>query len=215
MTTYNNALSDYISRTFAKEDDTLARVRQQIPELGLPEIMLQAEEAAFLQLLVAASRAQRIIEIGSLGGYSGIWMARALPEKGKLITIEINPEHAEVARRHFELAGLAGKVELREGNAREVLPTLSDQSPFDMLFIDADGRGYTDYLDWAFQNLRTGGVVAAHNAFAYGGQVIDENSTDEVVRARQKFNQRLSSDPRLISTIFPAGDGMSISVIVR
>lgn len=214
MTTYNDALSAYISATFAQEDDVLARVREQIPRLGLPDIMLQAEEAAFLQMMAAVSGAEVIVEIGSLGGYSGIWMARALPDDGKLITIEIDPEHAEVARRHFDLAGLAHKVELMEGNAHEVLPSISHRSPFDMLFIDADGRGYLDYLDWAMENLRTGGVIAAHNAFAYGGQVLDRAGQDEVIRARQEFNQRLASDPRLLSTIFPAGDGMSISVIV-
>lgn len=213
MTTYNAALADYISSTFAEEDDILARIRRQIPERGLPEIMLSAEEAAFLHFLAVAIGARRILEVGTLGGYSGVWLARALPGDGSLTTIDINPEHAEVAREHFELAGLDDKVDLRVGDATEVLPELSDRGPYDMLFLDSDGRGYIGYLEWALDNLRPGGLLAAHNAFAYGGQVLQADSQDEVVQARRRFNQRLASDPRLVSTIFPAGDGISIAAL--
>lgn len=215
MTTYNDALADYISSTFAEEDDILARIRRQIPERGLPEIMLSSEEAAFLHFLAVAIGASRIIEVGTLGGYSGVWLARALPGDGSLTTIDINPEHADVAREHFELAGLGDKVDLRVGDAAEVLPELSDRGPYDMLFLDSDGRGYIGYLEWALDNLRPGGVVAAHNAFAYGGQVLQADSQDEVVQARRRFNQRLANDPRLVSTIFPAGDGISIAAVRR
>lgn len=213
MTTYNAALADYISSTFAEEDDILARIRRQIPERGLPEIMLSAEEAAFLHFLAVAIGARRILEVGTLGGYSGVWLARALPGDGSLTTIDINPEHAEVAREHFELAGLDDKVDLRVGDATEVLPELSDRGPYDMLFLDSDGRGYIGYLEWALDNLRPGGLLAAHNAFAYGGQVLQADSQDEIVQARRRFNQRLASDPRLVSTIFPAGDGISIAAL--
>lgn len=215
MTTYNDALADYISSTFAEEDDILARIRRQIPERGLPEIMLSSEEAAFLHFLALTIGARRIIEVGTLGGYSGVWLARALPGDGSLTTIDINPEHADVAREHFELAGLGDKVDLRVGDAAEVLPELSDRGPYDMLFLDSDGRGYIGYLEWALDNLRPGGVVAAHNAFAYGGQVLQADSQDEVVQARRRFNQRLANDPRLVSTIFPAGDGISIAAVRR
>lgn len=211
MTTYNDALADYISSTFAEEDDTLARIRRQIPERGLPEIMLSSEEAAFLHFLAVAIGARRIIEVGTLGGYSGVWLARALPAEGSLTTIDINPKHAEVAREHFELAGLDDKVDLRVGDAVEVLPELSDRGPYDMLFLDSDGRGYMGYLEWALDNLRPGGVLTAHNAFAYGGQVLQADSQDEAVQARRRFNQRLADDPRLVSTIFPAGDGISVA----
>lgn len=215
MTTYNDALANYISRTFAEEDDILARIRRQIPERGLPEIMLSAEEAAFLHFLVIAIGASRIIEIGTLGGYSGVWLARALPPDGSLTTIDINPTHAELAREHFELAGLTHRVEVRVGDAANVLPELSGQGPFDMVFLDSDGRGYLGYLEWSLENLRPGGVLAAHNAFAYGGQVLQADSQDEVVRARRRFNQRLAEEPRLAATIFPAGDGISIAALRR
>lgn len=212
MTTYNDDLSNYISRTFAEEDEILLRIRRQISERGLPNIMLKPEEAAFLQFLVVATRARKILEIGTLGGYSGVWLARGFPTgAGSLTTIDINPLHAEVAREHFELAGLSDRVDVLVGDAANLLPDLSDQGPFDLVFLDSDGRGYMQYLDWSLANLRTGGVIAAHNAFAYGGQVIEAGNEEEVVRARLRFNQRLADDPLLVSTIFPAGDGISVA----
>lgn len=214
MTTYNQELADYIASTYAKEDEILARIRRQITERGLPAIMLKAEEAAFLRFLAAAIRARNILEIGTLGGYSGVWLARALPSgEGSLTTIDINPQHAAVAREHFELAGVEDQVNVMVGDAHEILPTLSQQDPFDLVFLDADGRGYMEYLDWALDNVRPGGMIAAHNAFAYGGRVINEDDPDPVVQSRRAFNRRLSQEPGLVATIFPAGDGISIAAL--
>lgn len=211
MPTYNDALSKYITETFAQEDDALAAIRKQIPERGLPEIMIRPEEAAFLQFLVAATGARSVVEIGTLGGYSGSWMARALPIGGKLITLELEPKHADVAREHFALAGVADKVDIRLGDAHEVLPTLAGEGPFDFVFIDAEKEGYLDYLDWTLANLRTGGVLAAHNAFR-GGRLVGEVEPDERVKIIRQFNQRLAEDPSVLATIFPAGDGMTMGV---
>jgi predicted O-methyltransferase YrrM len=211
MPTYDDALSRYITDTFAHEDAALAAIRKQIPERGLPEIMIRPEEAAFLQFLVAAVGARSVVEIGTLGGYSGSWMARALPSDGKLITLEVEPKHADVAREHFALAGVADKVDIRLGDAHSELRVLSSEGPFDIVFIDAEKEGYLDYLDWALDNLRIGGVVAAHNAFR-GGRLVAEGEQDPRVAIMRQFNQRLAENPDVLATIFPAGDGMALGV---
>lgn len=210
MTTYDDALSNYISETFAQEDDALRWIRDEISQRGLPEIMISAEEAAFLHVLIAASGAQRAVEIGTHGGYSGSWIARALPEDGRLTTIELLPERAELAMEGFRRAGVEEKIDLRVGDASEVLPGLSDEGPFDFVFIDADKEGYPVYLDWALENLASGGLVTAHNAFAFGGQVADRGIQDPEVEVIRQVNKRLAEDPHVTATIFPAGDGIVV-----
>ena len=211
MPVYNQAMSEYVNKLFATEDEVTARIRKQIPERGLPAIMITAEEAVFLQWAVAASRARLALEIGTLGGYSGTWIARALPRDGRLITLEMNPEHARVARSHFELGGVSDRVDIRLGNAHDLLPALAEEGPFDFVFIDAEKQGYPAYLDWTLANLSPGGVLAAHNAFRHGA-VADPDTSDAAVLAMQSFNQRLAEAESLISTIFPAGDGTAIAV---
>lgn len=213
MPVYNDALSQYITQTFVHEDEALVTIRRQIPERGLPEIMIRPEEAAFLQFLVAACGARKVIEIGTLGGYSGVWIARGLPEGGRLITLEVEPKHAKVAEEHFQLAGVADRIELRIGDAHQSLVDLAGQGPFDFVFIDAEKEGYLDYLDWTLNNLRPRGVLAAHNAFR-GGKLIENDGHDERVTIMRRFNQRLAENPRVLSTIFPAGDGMTVGVLV-
>jgi caffeoyl-CoA O-methyltransferase len=212
MTVYNDALAHYITENFARPDPELEHVLAAIPAKGLPAITVKPEEGRFLQFLVRASGARRVVEIGTLGGYSGIWIARGLPADGRLITLEKEPRHAEVAREHFALAGVADKVEIRMGEAQHSLPALSAEGPFDFCFIDADKRGYGDYLDWALNNVRSGGVIAAHNAFRHGA-ILDDQDGSEDSRTIRAVNQRFASDPRLVSTIFPAGDGTVVGVV--
>src|SRR5262249_17956882 len=192
---------------FARPDPVLIRVKEAIPARGLPAITIQPEEGHFLQFLVLAIGARRAVEIGTLGGYSGIWIARGLPADGCLITLEIEPRHAEVAREHFALAGLQHKVDLRLGEARTLLPGLAAEGPFDFCFIDADKLGYGAYLDWALANVRPGGLVAAHNAFRQGAVLNTADQSPDMVYMRQ-FNERFATEPRLLSTIYPAGDGL-------
>jgi caffeoyl-CoA O-methyltransferase len=213
MTTYNNALSDYVTQTFAAEEEVLKQIRQELPKRGLPAIMIRPEEAAFLRFLVAANQAKLAVEVGTLGGYSGIWLARALPQDGRLITLEINEERAQIARENFERAGVANKVELRLGDAKQILPELEEMGPFDLVFVDANKDGYPYYMDWAVANLRNGGIFAAHNAFAWGGKVIDENRQDSSVETMRQFHQSLADHPNLVATIFPAGQGMAVAVV--
>ncbi len=211
MPTFDSALEVYIRATFAHEDEVLARIREQIPARGLPNIMLHPEEGQFLQFLVAVSGAQRAVEIGTLGGYSGVWIARGLPPDGRLITLEVSPEHAAVAQEHFALAELNTKVELRIGDAHELLPKVQEEGPVDFVFIDAEKSGYPAYLEWALSALRRGGVLAAHNAFGLG-KVSDPAEQDKGTEIIRQFNRRVAEHPDLIPAIYPAGDGMAVAV---
>lgn len=212
MTVYDDRHSQYITHTFAREDEALAQVRERIPRRGLPAITVKPEEGRFLQFLAAACGARQAVEIGTLGGYSGTWLARGLAAGGRLITLEREPAYAEVAREHFELTGVADRVEILVGDAHGTLRTLDGRGPFDLVFIDAEKSGYPDYLDWSLANIRAGGVIAAHNAFSQG-RLVGHEAHDTDLDGLRAFSQRLASDPRLISTIFPAGDGMAVAVV--
>jgi len=128
-----------------------------------------------------------------------------------LITIELNPEHAQVAANNFRLAGLAERVDIRVGDAHQLLPELSTEGPFDFIFIDAEKEGCPAYLEWALENLQPGGIVAGHNAFGHG-DIVDTGDTRERTEALRVFNRRLAEDPQMVSLIFPAGDGRALAV---
>ena len=212
MTIYDDRFADYITAEFARPDAVLQHVLTAIPARGLPAITIKPEEGRFLQFLVRVTGGRRVVEIGTLGGYSGIWMARGLAADGRLITLEIEPKHAEVAREHFALAGLTDKVDIRLGDANQTLATLKLDAPVDFCFIDADKLGYDAYLTWALAHVRPGGVIAAHNAFRHGA-VLDAADQSEEMMSMRAFNQRFANEPHLLSTIYPAGDGMLIGVV--
>ena len=172
-------------------------------------VSLGPNEAKLLQLLVRLSGAVRVVEVGTLAGYSGICIARALPEQGQLITIEVSSLHAEVARAHFEQAGLANKVKVLQGAGLQVLPSLAKDAPYDLMFIDADKGNYHNYLAWAADNLKVGGAVVADNAF-WGGSIFDPKTEDD--QAMVAFNQTLADHPRFDSTIIEVGDGIALGV---
>jgi caffeoyl-CoA O-methyltransferase len=211
MTIYNDEISAYINNLFVPEDAALRRAREDSPKRGLPSIQIKPEEGRFLQFLVRACGAQKALEIGTLGGYSGIWIGRGLPPGGKLITLEVEPLHAQVAGEHFAAAGVAQRIEIRVGNAHELLKTLTAEGPFDFVFIDAEKPGYPRYLDWALENVRLNGVIAVHNAFRKGS-VAGLVEADKFTAITQEFNRRFAAEPSLISTIYPAGDGMLVGV---
>jgi predicted O-methyltransferase YrrM len=210
MTVYNENTSAYISALFAAEDEVLAHIRQQTPARGLPDIGITPEEGRFLHLLVRGCHAGLALEIGTLGGYSGVWITRGLAPGGKLITLEKSGAHAAVAREHFDLAGLSEQVEIRQGEAHQLLPGLRQKAPFDFIFIDADKPGYLAYYEWSVEHVRTGGVIAAHNAL-WGGAVAGDHHGEGIDLMRE-FNQTVAQDPRVTSTIFPAGDGTLVAV---
>jgi predicted O-methyltransferase YrrM len=211
MTTYNDQLSKYITDLYAVEDKALQATWEDTQKKGLPAINVKAEEGRFLQFLVRACGAKKAVEMGTLGGYSGIWIARGLMPGGKLITLEKESYRAEIAREHFALAGLSDNVEVRVGNAHDLLGELVDEGPFDFVFIDAEKTGYFSYFDWALENTRKGAVITAHNAFRHGS-VLAQSSDDESTDTIQAFNRRVAEDPRIISTIYPAGDGLVVAV---
>jgi predicted O-methyltransferase YrrM len=212
MTTYNDNLSEYITDLFAVQDAALVLAWEDTRRKGLPAISVRPEEGRFLQFLVRASQAVKAVEIGTLGGFSGIWIARGLAPGGKLITLEMEPRHAQVAREHIEAAGLSHAIEVRVGDAHHQLAGLADESPFDFVFIDADKPGYPHYFDWALEHVRIGGVIAAHNAFRGGSILKKQNGDADESELMSQFNHRVAQESRVISTIFPAGDGMLLAV---
>jgi caffeoyl-CoA O-methyltransferase len=204
---------DYISALFAPEDELLVSLREEADRTGLPPISVSADEGRLLQVLLASIGARRVLEVGTLGGYSAIWMARALPADGELVSIEIEPRHAEFARRYIERAGLTERIEIRVGRALDVLPSL-DGEQFDAVFIDADKEPMPTYFEWAVRLLRPGGLVIADNTL-WGGKVFDDAENDEKTKAVREFNRRMASDPRILSILVPTHDGVAIGVIRR
>jgi len=202
-----NTINLYISSLFVREDEVLQQISHNAAHL--PNISVQPYEGHLLSMLVRLNGAKRIVEIGTLAGYSGVWMARALPADGHLWTLDKNPDHIAVASKSFLQAGLQDRVTILEGDARENLKSLSSQGPFDLIFIDADKPSYPFYLNWAAENLRFGGLMLAHNALRDGAvlQPHDENS-----RAMADFNQQLANDARFESFVFTIGDGMAVGV---
>jgi len=211
MTIYNDQISQYISSLFAVEDSSLRMAREESPKRGLPSISIKPEEGRFLQFLVRACGAKKAVEIGSLGGYSGIWIGRGLLPGGKLYTLDKDSKHAEVAREHFAAAGFQDVIEILIGDAHRSLLEIKELGPFDFVFIDAEKPGYPAYFDWAIENTREGGIIAAHNAFRKG-TVVGIGQDDDHSELMRQFNQQIANEKRLISTIYPSGDGTLISV---
>jgi len=206
-------VASYISDVFAIEDEPLKFARENSSRQGLPMISIEAHEGRFLQFLVRACNAKKALEIGTLGGYSGIWIARGLSPGGVLITLEKENQHAQVARGHFIKAGLEDMVEIRTGDAHAQLRAFPIETQFDFVFIDAEKSGYSDYFAWAVEYVRVGGIIAAHNVLAYG-RLLDENDKSENIERMRHFNQIAAGEKRLVSTIYPVGDGILAAVKV-
>lgn len=202
-------LNEYVTELFAPEDDALRWIQAEAARHELPGISIRPFEGRLLQLLLRSIDARSVVEIGTLAGYSGVWIARALSDGGRLYTLEKNSKHAAIARASFERAEVQDRVELLEGDAFDTLKKLSARAPFDFVFLDAQKTGYLDYLDWAAEHLRPGGMVAAHNAFRHGRVLAPENDEDHAMRA---FNQKLANDPRFESGVIGTGDGMAVGI---
>lgn len=192
-----NAVDTYFAGLLARDDAVLARALATNAEAGLPAQDVSALQGQMLALLVQMTAARRILEIGTLGGYSTIRMARALPADGTVVTIEADERHAAVARQNFERADLRARIDLRVGRALDVLPTLT--GPFDLIFIDADKPDNPDYICWALDLSRPGTVIIGDNVVR-GGAVADPNSTDPKVRGVRRFLDIIAAEPRLTAT---------------
>lgn len=204
----------YIDALYAKHtDEALERVLVSIREKGMPEISVKPGYGKLLTLLAASSGASAALEIGALGGYSGICIARGLRPEGTLTSLELKAEYAELARDNLAMAGFAGRVEYRVGEALDRLKELeAEGKTFDFIFIDADKGNYPGYLEWALKLGRPGALIIGDNTLLKG-RVIEEDSTSPSVRAMREFNEMIATDPRLAGVILPAYDGLSIARI--
>jgi predicted O-methyltransferase YrrM len=202
---------DYIAGLFSAEDELLASLREEADRTGLPPIAISADEGRLLQVLLKAIRATRVLEVGTLGGYSAICMARALPPEGRLLSIEIDERHAAFARRYIDRAELGDRIEVRVGRALDVLPSL-DGEQYDAIFLDADKEPLPTYFEWALRLVRAGGLIIADNAL-WGGRVYEGDESDERTRGVREFNRRMASDPRVLGIIVPTHDGVAVAVV--
>lgn len=206
-------MEKYIDSLY-KEDEDLLRVIQQIEKENMPQISIASGYGRLLTLLVKMSKAKRIIEIGALGGYSGICLARGLESEGTLLSLELKSEFADVAKKNLEAAGLSDKVHYRIGDAKETLKQLKEEGEqFDFFFIDADKSGYPYYLEAAIQISTPGAIIVGDNTLLHG-KINDSQQQSTSVRAMREFNRMVSEDPRLESTILPAYDGLAIARVI-
>ena len=206
----HDALERYVQDRFAAEDDVLRRVRARADRAGMPRIQLPPVTARAVQLLVRTVGARKVVEVGTLAGYSAIWIARALPPSGRLVTIEVDAAHVEVARRSVADAGLANRVEIRLGAAAEALDGMTDDGSLDVVFLDADKPSYDAYRRQAARLLRPGGLLLADNAL-WRGRVLDPGD-DESAEHLARFNDAVAADARFDATILPVGDGLMVAV---
>ena len=216
-----SAVDGYISGLFAKEDTALSSALQDMSAAGLPEISVSPVLGKFLYMLAKLAGARRILEIGTLGGYSAIWLGRALPENGCLLTLEIDPLHARIARRNLARAMLLGTVVVREGPAPDLLAKLvaAGEEPFDLIFIDADKEAYLEYFDFSLKLSRPGTLIVADNVIRYGAVIDpDAGQSDPRVAGIQRFLDALAKHPGVEATIIQSvgikgHDGVALAIV--
>jgi predicted O-methyltransferase YrrM len=209
----------YYANLLLPVDAALEAALRASYEAGLPPVNVSPQQGKMLMLLAQSRGAQSILEIGTLGGYSAIWLARALAGKGRVVTLEANPNHADVARINIANAGLAEMVDLRVGKALDTLPQLASEGlgPFDLIFIDADKANNTSYFEWSLKLSRRGTLIIADNVVR-DGAVIDSASEDPSVQGIRRFNERVAAEPRVsataIQTVGSKGyDGFVIALV--
>ena len=185
----------FLDSTLVGEDPALSAALRDSDAAGLPQIAVSFQQGKFLSLLAGAIQARRILEIGTLGGFSTIWLARGAGPQGRVVTLEYEPKHAEVARANLERAGVGDRVEIKVGAALDTLPTVTD-GPFDLVFIDADKDNYVAYLEWAVRLARPGAIIVADNVIR-DGRVLTATSEDAAASAVRETLQLMGADPRL------------------
>jgi predicted O-methyltransferase YrrM len=200
--------------------DVFEAARAKNEKAGLPAIDVSRLQGKFLEFLVRSSGARRVLEIGTLGGYSTLWMARGLPEGGQIVTLELDPHHAKTARENLRGAGLLDRVDLRIGRAIDSLQALEKAAsePFDLIFIDADKKSYPEYLEWSLKLSRPGTVIVADNVVR-DGKVVDAKSSDPDIQGVRRFTEMLSAEPRLSATVLQTVgekgyDGFALAVVL-
>ncbi len=201
---------EYISARTQRDDAFLADLKTAATEQGIRSIWIAPEQAAFMQILLAAAKAREVIEVGTLAGYSAIQMARALPEGGRVRTIELDPKHVKFAREWIAKSDAKDKVTVLEGRGADVLKTFEPDSA-DAAFLDADKGNYPIYLEESLRIVKKGGLILVDNAFAFG-QVLDQHPTDREAKSVQQFNDLMAREKRVQSVIVPLGDGLWVGV---
>jgi predicted O-methyltransferase YrrM len=214
-----SAVDAFVGETLVEHDEALQAALDAAEAAGLPQIQVSPPQGKLLQILARTVGARTMLEFGTLGGYSTILLARALPEDGRLISLEANPDYAEVARASIEKAGLAERVELRVGPALEALPALAEKGagPFDLTFIDADKVNTPNYFAWALDHTRPGGLIVADNVVR-NGSLAEASSPDPTTKAQRQLHQMLAAEPRVtattIQTVGSKGyDGFTIALV--
>ncbi len=195
-------VDDYLNETLVRPDDALNAAVADSAKAGLPQIQVAPNQGKLLMLLAQIRGARRILEIGTLGGYSTTWLARALPPGGRLVTLELEPKHARVAQANLDRAGVADRVEIRVGPAAGTLKKMiaAREQPFDLVFIDADKTGYPDYLTLSLELSHPGTLIVADNVVRKGA-IADRKSEDKNVQAIRRMNAMIASNPRLNATV--------------
>ena len=207
------ALAEYVGDLYLPEDQILIDARTRSAAAGLPDIQVAPLDGRHLEVLARLSGARRAVEIGTLGGYSGVALLRGMGGEAQLDTIEIDPRHAEIARETFRRAGFTNHARVHVGPALQVLPGLAPEGPFDLVFIDADKDNYAHYLDWATDNLRSGGLVLVDNAFLFGH--LPERPVGPravAIRAMQAVHEALARGGKFRATVLPTGEGLAVGV---
>ncbi|MDR3681353.1 MAG: O-methyltransferase [Flavipsychrobacter sp.] len=209
----------YITDLLTPEDKALTDTLDSIEREGIPSISVSAPQGKFLQVMALACNAKKILELGTLAGYSTIWMARTLPQDGKIITVEFDEHHAAVAQKNIDNAGLSSRVDIRRGKALDILPQIltNGEGPFDLIFIDADKQPYKEYFEHALQLSRSGTIIICDNVVR-NGEVVNENTTDDRVQGVQRLNKFLSTCNKVTATIIQTVgakeyDGMAIAIV--
>jgi caffeoyl-CoA O-methyltransferase len=202
-------LTRWAEQVYRPEDEVLREIRERGVREGLPPIAVGRFDGLHLEVLTRAAGARTAVEIGTLGGYSGVCLLRGMGPEGVLHTFELEAKNARVAAESFEKAGVAGQARIHVGPALEKLREIESEGPFDLCFIDADKVSYPAYLAWAARNLRKGGMLLGDNAFGWGG-VADEAPADPAVRALQRFNEELARSFR--ATLIPTAEGLALGV---
>jgi len=206
----------YLEDALLGDDPVLEATRKASRTAGLPDIAVSPTQGKFLHLMARMIGAKRILEVGTLGGYSAIWLARALPADGELITLEYDPKHADVARSNIKNAGLADRVEVITGAALDTLPTLGGL--FDFSFIDADKKSNPDYFQWALKLSRQGSVIVVDNVIR-GGRVIETGTNDANIEGTRRLNTVIAAEPRVsattLQTVGAKGyDGFAVALVI-
>lgn len=215
-----NTVDEYICEHLLASDGALEEAARTSAEAGLPPIAVTANQGKLLELLVRLAKAERVLELGTLGGYSTIWLARGVPAGGTVVTLELDPDYAALAARNLARAGLADTVDLRVGPALETLAAMhaAGAEPFDLIFIDADKQNYPGYLEWSLKLSRTGTVLIGDNVVRSGG-IVDPDNDDGVVRGVRRFYELLAGEPRVdataVQTVGAKGhDGFALGIVV-